>query len=788
METKTVNVVVLDGKKLEKTMALPQEQTGQPIILNAIKDGTYILAEQGDGVAPENITIKRVGDDLYLSLEGGDPEHPELIIRDYYLNGGELVGKGEDGQYYNYVTAIGQESDSVSADTAIPLALGGESIPGFADGLVEEDDDDHHALLWSLLGVGALGALAGGIALAHHNNNDGSHHRLADITPDVVVNPGKLDSVIDNVGSIQGKIANGGVTDDNKPTFNGSGVAPGNTVIVMDSDGTVIGSTVANESGNWAFTPDSPMSDGSHKISAVVVDGNGNRSEPSDSVIVVIDTVAPAAVDNVVVTDSSGTEIDGGVTNDNMPSLSGKAEPGTVVVISDNGKEIGSAQVDDNGQWNFTPTTPMGDGEHNIEVVAVDDAGNVGPSSKPIPVEIDTMAPDVATTKLLDDVGDTVGVINSGDTTDDNKPTFDGTAEPGATVIISDNGQVIGSVAVGENGAWSYTPETSLKDGDHSFSSVVVDKVGNQSVSSEPIDFTVDTSGIPLTSGSENFESVTQHIFNTEGDTLKLDSGLSVTFVSGPCDGENQNAFTEISSKGIAFFAPAEMGSQAMMLIENSVTKFEFGTGTSAVSFDVNSASAGSTVNYYDADGNLLHSEALPDQSNDNGLQTISWAAGEGEIIASMTIETAPAVGGDVITRVDNFNWGSDAEVASGSEVVSATSAILEENSQFSTEQDYSIQASDGVIEVHGHHVSLSLDALLFDASRELLIADGKEQVAIVGDAGSRVELNSTSLGGGQDWSDAGQVTAGGVVYEIYHSNSSSVELLVQQGIELQHS
>ncbi|WP_410173360.1 Ig-like domain-containing protein, partial [Enterobacter cloacae] len=50
----------------------------------------------------------------------------------------------------------------------------------------------------------------------------------------------------------------------------------------------------------------------------------------------------------------------------------------------------------------------------------------------------------------------------SGDTTDDNTPTLSGRAEPGSTVNIIDNGQVIGTAKVNPDGTWSYTPDQPL--------------------------------------------------------------------------------------------------------------------------------------------------------------------------------------------------------------------------------------------------------------------------------------------------------------------------------------
>ena len=61
----------------------------------------------------------------------------------------------------------------------------------------------------------------------------------------------------------------------------------------------------------------------------------------------------------------SGTLGDG-KTNDNTPTLNGTAPANSTVNIYDGGNLIGTATADANGNWSFTPTTPLLDGTHNL--------------------------------------------------------------------------------------------------------------------------------------------------------------------------------------------------------------------------------------------------------------------------------------------------------------------------------------------------------------------------------------------------------------------------------------
>ncbi|MDU4658473.1 MAG: Ig-like domain-containing protein [Klebsiella oxytoca] len=97
-----------------------------------------------------------------------------------------------------------------------------------------------------------------------------------------------------------------------------------------------------------------------------------------------------------------------------------------------------------------------------------------------LPVTIDTTAPSASAPEVTDDVAGHTGPLASGDLTNDATPTLSGTAEAGATVTIYDGDTVLGTVVAGEDGRWSFTPDT-LDEGSHSLSTTVTDKAGNVS-------------------------------------------------------------------------------------------------------------------------------------------------------------------------------------------------------------------------------------------------------------------------------------------------------------------
>jgi hypothetical protein len=86
--------------------------------------------------------------------------------------------------------------------------------------------------------------------------------------------------VIDDVGDVQGPIANNSTTDDTTPTITGSGAGAGSTIHVYDN-GTLLGTTTSDSNGNWSLQvqDNEPFEIGSdHSITYTV---NSGFSSPS---------------------------------------------------------------------------------------------------------------------------------------------------------------------------------------------------------------------------------------------------------------------------------------------------------------------------------------------------------------------------------------------------------------------------------------------------------------------------------------------------------------------------
>ncbi|MDU7390517.1 Ig-like domain-containing protein, partial [Atlantibacter hermannii] len=294
--------------------------------------------------------------------------------------------------------------------------------------------------------------------------------------------------ITDDTGNQSGIINDQGITDDARPTISGES-DPGSTIIIYDN-GTEIGTTTADADGNWSFTPESALDDGEHAISVKVIDTENNAGAEIPIATITIDTTLPDEASEITIMAGDEPISDGEATSITNPTLSGEAELGSTVVIYDNGTEIGSVTVDENGNWSFTPETALDDGEHAFTVEVTDAAGNTSPATSAGTITIDTTAPAAASEVTLSGGDQTLA---DGASTLDSTPTISGEAEAGSTVVIYDNGEAIGTVTADENGSWSFTPATTLDDGEHAFTVDVTDPAGNTSPSTSAGTITIDT-------------------------------------------------------------------------------------------------------------------------------------------------------------------------------------------------------------------------------------------------------------------------------------------------------
>jgi hypothetical protein len=268
--------------------------------------------------------------------------------------------------------------------------------------------------------------------------------------------------------------ANGGSSNDTTPTY--SGTAEANSTVTVRVDGVVVGSTTADGTGAWTFTPVAALAAGSHTVNATATDAAGNLSASSSTNTFTVDTLAPAAP--VVTAPTNGSS-----TNDTTPTYSGTAEPNSTVAVTVDGVVVGSTPASGAGAWTFTPVAALAAGSHTVNATATDAAGNVSASSSTNTFTVDTLAP----------AAPVVTAPTNGSSTNDTTPTYSGTAEANSTVAVTVDGVVVGSTTADGTGAWAFTVVTPLAEGAHTVNTTATDAAGNVSSTSNTNTFIVDT-------------------------------------------------------------------------------------------------------------------------------------------------------------------------------------------------------------------------------------------------------------------------------------------------------
>src|SRR5204863_1224063 len=171
-------------------------------------------------------------------------------------------------------------------------------------------------------------------------------------------------------------------------TYTGTAEA-GSTVTLFDGIVSV-GQAVAT-GGSYTITSSS-LADGDHTLAATATDPAGNTGAASGSLVVTIDTTAPAAPsapDLITATDSGSSNTDD-LTNVAAATYTGTAEAGSTVTLFDGTVSVGSG-VATGGTYTITSSS-LADGDHTLTATATDPAGNTGAASGSLVVSIDNIA------------------------------------------------------------------------------------------------------------------------------------------------------------------------------------------------------------------------------------------------------------------------------------------------------------------------------------------------------------------------------------------------------------
>ena len=200
------------------------------------------------------------------------------------------------------------------------------------------------------------------------------------------------------------------ITNDNTPTLVGKATSNA-TISIFDGKGEnapLLGTTTADNDGNWSYTPTSPLADGNHKftIEASKVAANGEELKATSTQEITVDTdnstlsITKISTDDFSDLSHYNTMYDSNKQYDFSPTIEGKAEPfadinlvitKAEVVYRDafghswveKGNEAHvveklSAKADADGNWRAESSVldTLGTNEYTVQASSVDEAGN----------------------------------------------------------------------------------------------------------------------------------------------------------------------------------------------------------------------------------------------------------------------------------------------------------------------------------------------------------------------------------------------------------------------------
>lgn len=396
-------------------------------------DGTYDLSATATDAAGNSGAATSTTVTVDTTASGGADD--VVIAGDGVVNGSELASFVITG--------------TAEAGSAVAITLGDDTLSGTAD------DSGQFS-------VTAAGLdLADGAASASIVVTDGSGN-----ASDPLVVQFTVDSLAPTAptGTVSGDDL---VGPDDVAGFVLTGTAEPGTTVTATLNGQGF-DAVADASGAYAITlaPDTALTDGDATVSVVATDAAGNSS-PATEVSFVVDTTAPAApqLSTLPVVNAAGVE---------AVSITGTAEPGATLMGMVGAMVLPMVTADAAGAFSFdVDLSSLGDGDHAISVTATDAAGNASVAATGS-VTLDTTGPDITDLAVAED--GTIGLSEA--------PSFviTGTTEPGASVVITVDGQAQTSVTADAQGSFvlDYMPDiTPAHDQTFAVSATATDTHGN---------------------------------------------------------------------------------------------------------------------------------------------------------------------------------------------------------------------------------------------------------------------------------------------------------------------
>lgn len=563
----------------------------------------------------------------------------------------------------------------------------------------------------------------------------------------------EISTIHDNVNAT-GFLTSPGFTDDQTPTLKGS-AQPGTTLSIYN--GTEwMGACSVDAAGNWQWTSPTALPSGEYHFQVVASSGD-KSSAPSSSWLV---TIVAAPQITSIYDDTGplqGVISNGGYTDDNTPTLHGKAVAGSLVTVYADNQVIGSVVASSAGEWMwsvaenypdglavgihaFSVKTPIGDGSSTtspgwlVKIVAPTPhaIGNINSMSLDSGIYADDFITNDGSS------GRTVtGTLSRALIGTEKLEFWDGSSWQQATV----NGKTWNAIdTTAHSESWQYKVRVAVGDGNYGPESnrdVVLDKIA----------------AIPLIT----------HAWDAVGDTGEV--------LSGGITDDNRPVIKGMTEPGL------------LVQIQFGRSHLPWQPGGSAVA---------------DSNGNWEWYPPLdlPDaiwevraRVTDTAGNLSGWSKKFTFIVDTTTELHEVADGSHAISGLQSeLFWHEGASLLQEEYVLNQLTLMGEE--QHIELNTLSFLKSVNTIDITGqgdNQLTLTADDILQKGDEYLFISYDTTQILINGDAGDVVNLKSLIDEDELDsWSQSvGTVISGGKGYNVWTNDSADIELLIQTDIQV---
>jgi len=600
-----------------------------------------------------------------------------------------------------------------------------------------------------------------------------------------------------------------------------TGITGAGQKIALTIDGVSYAGTVDSD-GNWSVPLSTDdmynaafyQAQGDHTISVTITDVYGQTGTVTSTFAV--DTQAPSVTINTLAGDGliDATEI-------NSPLvISGTGEAGSAVVVTF-GTTTLSGTVDENGHWQFSVPAEtlqsMDEGSYNVVAKVTDAAGNSDFDSTTVQIFATDALPELTIDPITGDnaVSYQEGIYGI---------LFTGTAAhlpDGTPITLTIDGKTYGGSVGGEGGEWQVQigddDVAAIKDGTYKVTVSATDENGNGTSASQDL--------LLITHYNSSNPTVTVNAV-TLANAVQHDDGSTWYTLSGTAETPLPVKSFAIQSSEMMTWHDGVINADGSWSVE--VNAEDLREGTSTLTFGVSDGAG----NWFEQDINVPVDLTTPvdtsgssaetpapvtDDNPTDGDSSTDTSATHDDASAAAAISAA-AISADSSTSSTDSSTSSTDSAATSSHVQNidgeTTVVGTESNDTFTLSSLNFLSNLTGggghdTLALSGSHEALDFASLGLKASgietidlgtlgsnsitlgqKDLLALtdNASDALTIKGADGNAVTLSTTE---GGVWSDAGQRTVNGQLFDLYHNSSASHEgtladVLIQHNLQVQ--